>query len=328
MAGVNNYPGGFATGITIRGMPLAVLHPGKVFWVSNATTLSDRQINGSDNNKGTFDQPFATIAGALKQCVANRGDIIMVKPGHAETYSAAGGLVLNVAGVAIVGMGQGSSRPTLTLGTAATASISVKANNVSVVNILHLANFLDIVTVYDIANAQVATDFTIDNCEFSDSSGVLDFIGVVTVGTTANIADGFTFTNNKVFGFQTTPNAATTAITFASDSKRVNISNNVFMHNTAGTDTAAVIFAGGSVNHTQFLMSRNIAVRPNTSTAGHLMSSTSTACSGLLAENFDWHLDNSGGLIIPTGTKLGFVNNYSMITGAADKSALINPVAV
>jgi hypothetical protein len=39
-------------------------------------------------------------------------------------------------------------------------------------------------------------------------------------------------------------------------------------------------------------------------------------------------LDNSGGLLIATGTKFAFFNNYSMITGAADKSALINPAAV
>lgn len=328
MPQINNYPGGFAAGITIRGMPVAVTHPGKVFWVSNATTLSDRQISGSDANQGTYDAPFSTIAGAITKATASRGDIIMVKPGHAETVSAAAGIVLSKAGVAIIGLGQGSLRPTITLDTATTASITVTANNVTVHNILFLANFLDIVTVFDVANAQVATDLVIDNCEFRDSSGILSFIGVVTVGTTANIADGFTFTNNKVFGFQTTPNAATTAITFGSDSKRVNISNNVFMHNTAGTDTAAVVFAGGALNHTQFLLKGNVIVRPNTSTAGHIMSSTSTASSGLLADNQDWHLDNTAGLIIPTGTKLGFVNNWSMVTGAADKSCLINPVAV
>ena len=98
MAQINNFPGGFAAGITIRGMPLAVSHPGKVFWLSNATTLSDRQISGSDGNQGTFDAPFSTLDGALAKCVANRGDIIMVKPGHAETVSAAAGIVIDIAG--------------------------------------------------------------------------------------------------------------------------------------------------------------------------------------------------------------------------------------
>lgn len=328
MPQINNFPGGFAAGITIRGMPVAVTHPGKVFWVSNATTLSDRQIGGSDNNKGTFDAPFATLAGALTQCTANRGDIVMVKPGHAETVSAASGINLNKAGVAIIGLGVGSTRPTITLDTANTATIALSANNVTISNFLFRANFLAIATVFNQANAQVATDFTIDNCEFRDLSAVLSFVTIHTVGTTANIGDGFQFTNNKVFGEDTSPGTAVTAIKFASASARVVISGNYIVHAAAGTDTAAVLFAGGSVNHTDLLIDGNRTFRANTDTAGHIMSSSSTACTGMLSNNLDWHLDNSAGLIIPTGTKLGFFNNYSMVTGAADKSALINPVAV
>jgi hypothetical protein len=45
-------------------------------------------------------------------------------------------------------------------------------------------------------------------------------------------------------------------------------------------------------------------------------------------DNYSWHLDNSAALLAPTGTKLGFQNNFCMVTGAADKSGLINPVAV
>ena len=80
MPQINNFPGGFAAGLTVRGMPVAVTHPGKVFWVSNASTLSDRQIGGSDGNAGTYDAPCSTITGALAKCTASRGDIIMVKP--------------------------------------------------------------------------------------------------------------------------------------------------------------------------------------------------------------------------------------------------------
>lgn len=327
MAQINNFPGGFASGITIRGMPVAVTHPGKVFWVSNATTLSDRQIGGSDSNKGTFDQPFGTIAGALLQCVANRGDIVMVKPGHAETVSAASGINLNVAGVAIIGLGVGSTRPTITLGTANTASIAVAANNVTVSNFLFKANFLNIATCFNIANAQVATDLTIDNCEFRDNSTILNFVAALKVGTTANIADGLQFTNNKVFGLASSPAANTTAVVLASDTKRVVISGNFCNHEVALSDTA-VLLDGGALNHTQLLVDNNKVFRPSTSTTGHLINSSSTACSGIVSNNMAAHLDNSAGLLIPTGTKLSFFRNFSMITGAADKSALENPAAV
>lgn len=328
MPQINNFPGGFASGITIRGMPVAVTHPGKVFWVSNASTLSDRQLGGSDSNKGTFDQPFSTIAGALLQCVANRGDIVFVKPGHTETVSAAGGIVLSVAGVAIIGLGMGSTRPTVTLGTANTATITVTANNVTVSNFLFKANFLDIATCFSIANAQVATDFTVDNCEFRDTSVVLDFVSCVTVGTTANIADGLTLTNNRVnAAILTTVPAAQTFLVTGSIIDRLNVSNNVVIYPKTLADTACLIAAGAN-DLTGALVRGNLTFRPSTSTTGHLISSSSTASSGWVADNYCAHLDNSAALIIPTGTKFSFFRNFSMITGAADKSALENPAAV
>jgi hypothetical protein len=308
-------------------MPVAVTHPGKVFWVSNASTLSDRQVGGSDGNAGTYDAPCSTITGALAKCTANRGDIIMVKPGHAETVTAAAGIILSKAGVAIIGLGVGSTRPTITLSTANTASITVTANNVTVSNVLFLASFLNIATVFSVANAQVATDFCVDNCEFRDTSNVLNFVSCVKIGTTANIADGLTFTNNKVVGVSSAPAAATTAVVSASSIDRAYLAGNTIIHTTALIDTANLL-AMGATDLTHAVVEKNKTFRPSTSTTGELITSSSTASSGVVSENFCAHLDNSAGLIIPTGTKLSFFNNFSMVTGAADKSALINPAAV
>src|SRR4051812_22097042 len=95
--GMSNFPGGFANGLSVRGMPLVQTQPGKVFWVYNGSALQVGQKNGSDGNRGTYDAPFATILGALAQCTAGRGDIIFVKPGHAETISTAAILLMNTA---------------------------------------------------------------------------------------------------------------------------------------------------------------------------------------------------------------------------------------
>jgi len=328
MAAPSNYPSGFPSGIAIRGVSILQTHPGKVFYVDNSVPGNgDLFVNGSNGNKGTFKDPYATIAYAVTQARANKGDIIIVKAGHAETISAAAGLVLSTAGIAIIGLGVGSNRPTITLGTANTASITVTANNVSVQNILFVANFLNIATVFSIANAQVATDFTVDRCEFRDGSTILNFVAAVTVGTTANIADGLTFTNNKVLGLASSPAAATTAVVVASDTKRMTLSGNFINHEVALTDTACLL-AGGALNHTQLVVDGNEVFRPSTSTTGHLITSSSTACSGIVSNNLVAHLDATGGLMIPTGTKLAFFRNFCMITGAADKSALENPAAV
>ena len=47
---VSNYPNGFPQGVTIRGVPLTVTNPGRVFVVSNTTTLQTGDVGGSSPN--------------------------------------------------------------------------------------------------------------------------------------------------------------------------------------------------------------------------------------------------------------------------------------
>src|SRR5438105_7617486 len=126
---ISSFPNGFAQGVAIRGVPLTLCNPGKVWWLSNALTLMRGDRGGSDNNRGTFNSPFSSLAGAMTAISADggadRGDILVIKPGHAETISSATALTLSVAGVAIVGLGNGSKRPKFTIDTAATATINV-----------------------------------------------------------------------------------------------------------------------------------------------------------------------------------------------------------
>lgn len=321
---IANYNGGFKDGVTIRGVPISVMHPGKVFWVSNASTLLYNQKGGSNSNDGSFNAPLSTIQKAVDFCVANRGDIIMVKPGHAETIADATTLALNKAGVGIVGMGSGSMRPTLTF-TAAAANIPVTAANITIYNVLHVANFVDVVSAYTVTGTAAAPDFTIANCSFRDTSSILNFIKCVTGNATANTLDGFLFSNNRVMGLAVT--AATQACIMAAANDRQEYSDNFIVYPVLN-DTAVLVDFGAN-SHTNLLVARNRVVRPSTSTTGgSLFSGGSTASTGYVIDNYSWHLDNSAALLAPTGTKLGFQNNYSMITGAADKSGLINPAAV
>lgn len=189
----SNYPKGFDA-VTVRGVPLAQTHPGKVFWVSNASTVLAGQKGGSDGNKGTYDAPFSTIDYAIGQCVANRGDIIFVKPGHAENVSAAAGIAADVAGVAIVGLGSGSNRPTLSW-TAAAATITVTAANVSFQNMRFVANFADVVTMFSVSGAGDGLSF--QNCLFTDTSTILNALDFITLATGA---DDLSIVNCRVVG--------------------------------------------------------------------------------------------------------------------------------
>lgn len=156
---ISNFPGGFANGVTIRGVPLLTAYPGNVFWVDSGA--------GSDGNKGTFDRPFSTIDYAIGRCTANNGDIVMVKPGHTETVIAAAGLDLDIAGVAIIGMGAGSDRPTINFTTATTADMDVDAANITMYNILFTGGIDALAAPIDVN----AADFSLIKCEWRDVTG-------------------------------------------------------------------------------------------------------------------------------------------------------------
>ena len=321
---ITNFPQGFASGLNVRGMPLLQMQPGNVFWVNNSTVLNAGAAAGSDNNRGTYQRPFATLQYALDSCTAGRGDIIFVGAGHAETVANATGLLFNKAGVAIVGLGSGSTRPTFTF-TAAAANIPITAANVSIQNCLFVANFADVASVFTATGTATPTDFSVASCEFRDTSSILNFLSVITGNATANSLNGLSFAGNRISSLGTT--AATTAIKILSTTDRVAITENY--GNWAVLNDTAAILAASTFAVTNFDFGGNVLNRPNTSsTGGSFVSGSSTAWTGHCYDNYLWQLDNTAGIWIPTGTKLAFSQNFSPITGAADKSGLINPAAV
>lgn len=404
---MTNFPNGFAGGLNIRGMPLLQMQPGNVFWVDNGpanggpSSTAQRSTAGADGNHGTFQRPFASIAYALSQCQHNSGDIIFVKPGHYEQINGAGttvanspaangtSIAFNVAGVAIIGLGQGSMRPTLEFNTATTANIPLQAANMSLMNFLVKGNFAAVAscitaqaasvtasiagttmtvtavgsgTVYPgaaiagtgvttgtvilaqlsgttggigtyqvslsqtVASTTITTltpDFNIESCEFRDGSSALNMVSVFTGNSTANSCDGLRFANNKISSLGNT--AATTAIILSSATDRVEIVDN--FGNWALLNNTACLLAAGANNLTNLKIARNVVQRPNTSvTGGVLFSSSSTACTGHVYDNYAEHLAATG-LLSATGTKLAFSQNFCMLAGAADKSGSLNPAA-
>lgn len=135
MTKMSTYQNGFADGVVIRGVPITQMHPGLVFYVGNNPTKLVGESDASNNNNGSFFKPFATIQYAISRCAANRGDIIIVRAGYTESITAAGGITVNVAGVAIIGQGRGSSRPTITVNNTA-GNFLVTASNSLISNIL------------------------------------------------------------------------------------------------------------------------------------------------------------------------------------------------
>lgn len=131
----------------------------------NTYYVNSTHSSASATGPGTSPEcPFSTIDAAVGSCTANNNDIIVVLPGHAEVVSAAAGLDLDVAGITIIGIGNGSLQPTITLDTADTADIDIDAANITIENIHFRANFADIAAAIDVN----ADDFTLRKCRFSE----------------------------------------------------------------------------------------------------------------------------------------------------------------
>jgi hypothetical protein len=100
--------------------------------------------------------PLTTLAAAVALCTANKGDIIYLMPGHAESIGAAG-ININVAGISIIGLGTGASRPTFTWHTT-DAVLTISAASVLLHNFITTVDIDEVVSMILVTGAAVVID--------------------------------------------------------------------------------------------------------------------------------------------------------------------------
>jgi len=185
------------------------------FYVSSAT--------GSDvpHYGETWQKPFASISYALDQCTANNGDAIYVLSGHTKTITADSGVDIDVAGVSVIGLGQGSDRPTFTFTTATTADFKMAAANTRLYNMLFVTNFDE----HDMAIEVSADDVEIGWCEFREGTHQPEFGIQVGAGSADNDADRCWIHDCKFY--VPTAGDGDAAISIAKDMTGVKIERNV-----------------------------------------------------------------------------------------------------
>jgi hypothetical protein len=262
------------------------------------------QRGGSNGNKGDFNSPFSTLEYALSQCVADRGDIIFIKPGHAESIASATALNFDLAGVAIVGLGTGNNRPTFTYTTANTATIPVTAANMSIQNCLFIGNFLSIASAFTVA---AAPNFAVQNCEFRDTSAVLGFLSIVT--TTVSVdANGLYVVGNKRSSDATTSPGP--LVTIAGTISRCTISENNLFHSVAST--TAVVLTHGALVVDELVMEKNKVYCINTANTadGILITTSATTGSGIVSDNYVRSQDVASAILVTANAvQYGMFNN-------------------
>jgi hypothetical protein len=314
---ISAYPNGFMNGVTMRGVPVTQTHPGQVFWVNNSSVLPEGGVGGNNGNPGTYTKPFSTLDYAVGKCTASRGDIIALMPGHAETIATATALALDVAGIAIVGLGSGTLRPTFTM-SAATSTIAVSGADTSIKNCIFTSSVADCADLF----TPSAVNFHLEDCKFTQDAAGENIIELVDTGTTDNECDGLSFLRCEWIEADT---ATTSMVNVDADLDRLSVVDCYIDLGVNGVLSAIAEVAAGkdltNVNWRGNYVSRLVAA-----SAVQLATfvDTTTTNTGIATGNLCRSLDIAGELLI-AGTNISQYNNYS--TSVIDKSGYLLPAA-
>ena len=170
MDGFTNHPEGLTSlGIPLIGSGKIPVTTGKYFFVDSGNPAA---------NMGTFKQPYTTIDAAVNVCVTDRGDVIVVGPGHTETITAATSLAMDKAGVQVIGLGVGNNRPQLTFDNTA-GRIPFTADNTKMSNIIFMCSLASIVSAVTVTGANVE----ISDCEWNLDATGLEFLQMLDLDT-------------------------------------------------------------------------------------------------------------------------------------------------
>lgn len=157
---------------------------GNVFFVDSGTAQG-----GTTSGFGTHpDQAITDIESAYDLCTASQGDVIFVLPGHAETVTDE--ITMDAAGISIIGLGEGTARPTITQGVSGDA-IAMDAANCVVENLY----FNESTVAPGAGGAPIdmnAANCRVSDCHFDLGANDLEAITITATGDGVEI-NGCTF---------------------------------------------------------------------------------------------------------------------------------------
>ena len=300
----STYPGGFASGVTIRGVPLTTTNPGEIFWVNNSSVLAKNGAGGSNGNDGTYRRPFSTIDFAIGKCTASRGDIIVVMPGYTETLTTAGAIAVDVAGVAIVGLGIGTMRPTITMNAAA-ATVLISAANVSIQNFLFPGAFADVAA----AVATSAAWTSLDRLEFTESGSGNYLAYMAATGASDGDNDGLSVTNCRGTAVDGNQNSMITLLT---DVDRLVVADCFYSSEHASTQELITVASGKTL--TNILLSRLIYSAPSKTGGAQIIGGSTAVDNTGIMENCLGATIDTDSTIIEDATGIMLFENYVVTT--------------
>ena len=268
---------------------------GNIFWVHSG---------GSGTGAYSPQNPITTLDAAVGLCTANQGDTIFLMPGHTENITSATGCVLDVTGIRVIGLGQGFDRPTLTLTTATTSTISIGAQSIWLENVLIISNFLDIASAITVSTA--GDGLTLKNIEMKNVSAVLGALIQITIATTCS---DVTIDGLLVREYTTMTNPATNIIVASGTHDRFTLKNSrIYCFSTAAP---VALSAGIGLDITL----ENIRLT-NAETGAGLGIACHNSSTGLAEDITVVNLKNTVKGLTGTGLSVGARVNYSNAVNA------------
>lgn len=272
-------------------------------------------LGGNFNDANIASMSYTTLSAALAKCTSGRNDIIVVMPGHTENITVGTYLSALVSGTQIIGVGQGTNRPTFTF-TATASRFNVAATNVTFSNcILSFAGGAAVTIGIDVTAASVR--FT--GCEFVTSA--LNTSRADNVIRLSAGADDFTFDNNRMRG----NNAANGVV----DNILVNatVARPVFRGNfmSLGVTVATVGLIRFAAIATDCLVADNV-MASRLATSSTILDFDAAATGMAIGNRCEIGSNQAAGTGFTVGTSgFRFIENY--VTGVVDTSGYLSPAA-
>lgn len=301
----------FPFGLSSFGVPL----PGgsglpttfkNVIFVDSAT--------GSNGNDGLSpDTPVATIDAGIGKCTASQGYVVAVMPGHTENLSTAD-IDLDVAGVRVVGVGQGRNRPVITYsGTTDTTKFDISAANCGVLNIVFNLDSNDAVDRAILINGVNAE---IGFCEFyAGATGQPDTF--ISIGAADADADNAYIHDNI---FRSTTAGAVSAIVFSKDHDGIRIINNQIY---GDFSDAAISGPTAGDACTNLLIQGNVV--SNVNSGDWAIELTGTAATGSIIDNRLF--TDARATALDAGVCFCSGNLWNITSGGDTEGVPVNPIA-
>lgn len=282
----------------------ALVGPGKIWYVNGAVGVDDVAQGRS------WDAPFDTLAYAFSGDFVEAGDTVLIAPGHTESVASAAGISMDIAGVTVIGLGEGKMRPLFTIGKASTAGcdIDIDAANITIKNCRFTITAVDVTAMIDV-NAAACI---IEDCEFTQTIASYEAVTAIDVtGGSANACD-----NTYIKGCYI---SAITAAGATDGIKLAEVANNVVIEGCTiiGDYSVACVHNPTGKVLTNLIVKKCFLENKQT---GDMALELVSACTGFLIENY-YKGDTSAALVDP-----GSCFSYECYgLDAIDESAFVRP---